>query len=37
MQLQFYLVLLFYHVVLEELVAIGTGAKPRFCSLIHIF
>lgn len=33
----FYLVLLFYHVVLEELVAIGTGAKPRFCSLIHIF
>lgn len=36
-QLQLYLVLLFYHVVLEELVAIGTGAKPRFCSLIHIF
>lgn len=33
----FYLVLLFYHVVLEELVAIGTGAKPRFCSLIPYF
>lgn len=37
MQLQLYLVLLFYHVVLEELVAIGTGAKPRFCSLIPYF
>lgn len=37
MQLQLYLVLLFYHVVLEELVAIGTGAKPRFCSLIPFF
>ena len=32
----FYLVLLFYHVVLEELVAIGTGTKPRF-SCLHIF
>lgn len=36
MQLQFYLVLLFYHVVLEELVAIGTGTKPSF-SCLHIF
>lgn len=36
MQLQLYLVLLFYHVVLEELVAIGTGAKPSF-SCLHIF
>ena len=33
----FYLVLLFYHVVLEELVAIGTGTKPRFSCLNHIF
>lgn len=32
----FYLVLLFYHVVLEELVAIGTGTKPSF-SCLHIF
>lgn len=31
----FYLVLLFYHVVLEELVAIGTGTKPRFSCLNH--